>query len=107
MRGFAGNAETCLSTPLVVVVQTSPNLMVVIYSKNPTSTVQWTWDRDNGSPATGTISGAHNMLSQRVTRGDDGRVIVARYNNGIGNTMQRFTVCANCMYVMLARAGCN
>ena len=33
---------------------------------NPTSTVQWTWD--NGSPATGTISGMRNsMLNQRVT----------------------------------------
>ena len=67
---------------------------------NPTSTVQWTWD--NGSPATGTISGMRNsMLSERVTRGDNDHVIVARYDNGIGYTMQRFTICAKCMYAML------
>ena len=73
---------------------------------NPTSTVQWTWDTDNGLPVTGTISGnLDSMLRQRVTRGDDGRVIVARYDNGIGYTMQRFTICANCMYAMLMN--CN
>ena len=69
---------------------------------NPPSTVQWTWDRDNGSPVTGAISGRRNsMLRQRVTRGDDGRVIVAQYDNGIGYTMQRFTICANCLYAIL------
>jgi hypothetical protein len=65
---------------------------------NPTSTVQWTW-KSNGTSITDGTSGLFDgILNQRVTRADNNRLIVARYGNAFGFTMQQFSLCVNCEY---------
>jgi hypothetical protein len=62
---------------------------------NPTSTVQWTW-KSNGTSITDGTSGLFDgILNQRVTRADNNRLIVARYGNAFGFTMQQFSLCVN------------
>ena len=68
---------------------------------NPTFKVQWAWE--GGSPRiTDGIGGSRDGILTRVlTVADKNRVIVARYDNGIGFTFQQFILCVNSEYLPL------
>ena len=66
---------------------------------NPTSTVKWTWENRSQAITVGTSGMLDGIPSQRVTRTDNNHVIVARYHNVFGSTMQQFILCVNCEYL--------